>query len=47
MFCKDCHIKGTEYCHRVNPMAKKYTWTEKNELREAIDKGQTAFKEAK
>jgi hypothetical protein len=28
-------------------MAKKYTRTEKHELREAIDKGQAAFKEAK
>jgi len=28
-------------------MAKKYTRSEKNELREAMDKGQTAFKEAK
>lgn len=47
MPCYDCPIKGTEYCHKVNPMAKKYTRSEKNELHEAIDKGQTAFKEAK
>lgn len=47
MPCYNCPIKGTEYCHKVNPMAKKYTRTEKNELREAIDKGETAFKEAK
>jgi hypothetical protein len=45
--CEHCPIKGTEYCHKVNPMAKKYTRTEKHELREAIDKGQAAFKEAK
>ncbi len=45
--CKDCPIKGTDYCHKINPMAKKYTRSEKNELREAMDKGQTAFNEAK
>ena len=45
--CKYCPIKDTEYCHKVNPMAKKYTRSEKKELRKAIDKGQTAFNEAK
>mgnify|MGYP007133707899 CR=1 FL=1 len=45
--CDGCPIKGTEYCHKVNPMAMKYTRAEKKELREAMDKGQTAFKEAK
>jgi hypothetical protein len=44
MYCKDCPIKGTGYCHKINLMAKKYTRSEKNELREAMDKGQTAFK---
>lgn len=47
MPCKDCPIKETEYCHKVNPMAKKYTRMEKEMLREEMDKGQTAFKEAK
>lgn len=47
MPCTDCPIKGTEYCHKVNQMAKKYTRAEKKDLREAMDKGQTAFKEAK
>ena len=46
MPCKDCPIKGTEYCHKVNPMAKRYTRTKKDALRDAIDRGQTAFKEA-
>lgn len=31
MRCKDCPIKGTEYCHKVNPMAKKYTRSEKKD----------------
>ena len=47
MPCKDCPIKGTQYCHKVNPMAPKYTRSEKIAIREKIDKGQTAFKEAK
>ncbi len=29
MPCTDCPIKGTEYCHKVNPMAKKYTRSKK------------------
>ena len=45
--CEFCPIKGTEHCHNINPMAKKYTRSEKKMLREAMDKGQTAFKEAK
>lgn len=46
MPCKDYPIKGTECCHKVNPMAKRYTRAEKNELRDAMDRGRTAFKEA-
>lgn len=42
--CITCPIKNTQYCHKVNPMAPKYTRAEKNKLREAIDKGQNAFK---
>lgn len=45
--CEFCPIKGTEYCHKINPMAKKYTRSEKKMLREAMDEGQTAFKEVK
>lgn len=45
--CDGCPIKGTEYCHKVNLMAPKYTRFEKIAIREQIDKGQTAFKEAK
>lgn len=29
MGCVDCPIRGTHYCHKVNPMAKKYTRSEK------------------
>ena len=43
--CVDCPIKGTGYCHKVNPMAKKYTRMEKEMLREEMDKGQSAYKE--
>lgn len=43
--CDGCPIKGTEYCYRVNPMAKKYTRSEKEMLREEMDKGQSAYKE--
>lgn len=45
-YCDQCPIKGTEYCHKVNPMAKKYTRSEKVILRERMDKGQSTFKEA-
>lgn len=47
MPCTNCPIKGTAYCHKVNPIAKKYTRAEKNALRDAIDKRQIAFKKAK
>ena len=44
--CEDCPIKGTEYCHMINPMAKKYTRSEKKILRDIMEKEQSAFKEA-
>lgn len=37
LFCKDCPIKGTPYCHRVNPAAKRYTRSEKVAIRKRID----------
>lgn len=43
--CDGCPIKGTERCHKVNPMAPKYTRYEKKRIREEMDKGQTAYKE--
>lgn len=27
--CEFCPIKGTEYCHKINPMAPRYTRSEK------------------
>lgn len=45
--CEHCLIKDTEYCHKVNPMAKKYTRSEKKMLREMMDRKQSAFKEVK
>ena len=41
--CNDCPIRGTKYCHKVNPRAKKYTWSEKVALREALDKEKMNF----
>lgn len=38
--CVDCPIKGTEYCHKVNPMAKKYTRIEKEAIRMELDNNQ-------
>ena len=37
--CKDCPIRDTNYCHRVNPIAKKYTRFEKELIRYHIDTG--------
>ena len=37
--CKDCPIRDTNYCHLVNPMAKKYTRFEKELIRYHIDTG--------
>lgn len=37
--CKDCPIAGTQYCHRENPNAKRYTRFEKELIRYHIDNG--------
>lgn len=44
-FCEECPIKGTEYCHKVNPKAKKYTRTEKKILQQEMKKKQSDYKE--
>lgn len=36
--CENCPIRGKEYCHRVNPKAKKYTLSEKRAIREELDR---------
>lgn len=36
MSCNNCPIKNTEYCHRVNPEAKKLTRQEKEKIAEMI-----------
>lgn len=36
--CGTCPIFGTKYCHRVNPKAKKYTASEKLDIREELDR---------
>lgn len=43
MGCVDCPIRRTDYCHKVNPMAKKYTRSEKNAIREELDKKNQDF----
>lgn len=35
-FCVDCPIAGTEYCHKLNPNAKRYTRYEKEKIRHEI-----------
>lgn len=35
--CKICPIKGTEYCHRVNPKAPKFTLLEKRAIRKELE----------
>jgi hypothetical protein len=35
--CIDCPIAGTEYCHKLNPKAKRYTRYEKEKIRHEID----------
>lgn len=40
--CETCPIKGTEYCHFVNPKAKKYTAPEKRAIREELDRKEKA-----
>ena len=34
--CQNCPIKQTEYCPRVNPKAKKYTLSEKKEIKKRL-----------
>ena len=34
--CNDCPIRGTKYCYKVNPRAKKYTRSEKRKLSEKL-----------
>jgi len=36
-FCVTCPIAGTEYCHKLNPNAKRYTRAEKEKIRHEID----------
>ena len=36
--CGTCPIRVTEFCHRVNPKAKKYTASEKRAIREELDR---------
>lgn len=40
MFCSDCPVKGTQFCHIANPKAKKYTRAEKELIRHHIDNGE-------
>lgn len=40
--CKDCPIRGTEFCHMKNPKATKYTASEKRAIREELDKKEKA-----
>jgi hypothetical protein len=40
MFCIDCPVKGTQFCHIANPKAKKYTRAEKELIRHRIDNGE-------
>ena len=37
VFCADCPIAGTKYCHKLNPNAKRYTRAEKEKIRHKID----------
>lgn len=36
-FCFDCPIRGTQYCHKVDPTAKRYTRSEKEAIRKQMD----------
>lgn len=40
MFCIDCPVKGTQFCHIANPKALKYTRVEKELIRNRIDNGE-------
>ena len=37
VFCVNCPIAGTEYCHKLNPKAKRYTRAEKEKIRHEMD----------
>ena len=37
LFCIDCPISGTDYCHILNPKAPKYNRAEKIAIREMLD----------
>lgn len=37
IFCVTCPIAGTEYCHKLNLKAKRYTRAEKEKIRHEID----------
>jgi hypothetical protein len=40
--CGTRPIWGTEFCHKVNPKAKKYTASEKKAIREELDRKEKA-----
>lgn len=40
MFCSDCPVKGTQFCHIANPKAKKYTRHQKEIIRHRINNGE-------
>lgn len=45
--CEVCPIKGTEYCHKVNLNAPKYTRAEKKELAEKLKTTNTTAQQGK
>lgn len=40
MFCTDCPVKGTQFCHVANPKAKRYTRSQKELIRRRINDGE-------
>ena len=44
--CNNCPIKGTEQCHMINPMAPRYTRSEKERIAAEMAMGQSMYKEA-
>ena len=38
VYCIECPIAGTKYCHKLNPKAKRYTRYEKEMIRHEMDK---------
>lgn len=44
VFCVDCPIAGTKYCHKLNPTAKRYTRAEKEMIRHKLDELKEADK---